>query len=159
SIFDGVGLMVTETARKTGGVGVDYVKNEVIDEAQRKKATAAKSANKNLLEKLVGKREKLIERIPFDISDLAKDSEKSWIAVIHADGNNLGKKIIKMVQNVEQNRAFDLIKHFSKTLGEVTETAAKNAFQQTIPQKGKDDEEKFKYPFRPVVLGGDDLTA
>lgn len=159
SIFDGVGLMVTETARKTGGVGVEYINNDVIDEAQRKKIIASKPANRYLLEKLVGKHEKLIERFPFDISDLAKDTEKSWIAVIHADGNNLGKKIVKMVLEVEQNRAFDLIKNFSKTLGEVTETAAKNAFQQTIPQKGKDDEKNFKYPFRPVVLGGDDFTA
>src|SRR5699024_9526927 len=31
SIFDGVGLMVTETARKTGGVGVKYVDDVVID--------------------------------------------------------------------------------------------------------------------------------
>lgn len=159
SIFDGVGLMVTETARKTGGVGVKYVDEAVIDEAQRLKAKAAQSANRNLLEKLVGEQEKLIEKFPFDITDLAKDSEKSWIAVIHADGNNLGKKIIKMVQNVEQTKAFGLIKNFSRTLGEVTETAAKNAFQQTIPQKGKDGEKNFKYPFRPVVLGGDDLTA
>jgi len=160
SISDGIGLMVMETARKTGGVGVAYKKEGVIDLAQEKKIKASDKANRKLLEKLLGNQEKLIEKFPFDISDIAKDGEKSWIAVVHADGNNLGQKIISMVQSSGQEKSFRLMKNFSETLGEITETAARNAFEKVIPTKVKDDtKDEFKIPFRPVVLGGDDLTA
>lgn len=167
SISEGIGLMVTETTRKTGGIGVAYHKpkyrdkEEVIDLAQEMKIRASEKANKKLLEKLIGKQEKLIEKFPFEMDDIAKEGEKSWIAVVHADGNNLGQKIISMVQSAGQEKSFHLMKNFSKTLGEITVAAARNAFEKVIPTEARDkeDKDKFRIPFRPVVLGGDDLTA
>lgn len=164
SITHAVGLMVTETARRTGGVGVDYGngkdKGKVVDNGQFLKAKASEKANKKLLRKIVGEQGNLIEKFPYDIGDIsAKEENKSWVAVIHADGNNLGQLIIDMTRGISQEASFLAIKNFSKILNDTTEKAAKNAFEKVITSKVIEDSKKGKIPFRPVVLGGDDLTA
>lgn len=164
SITDGIGLMITETARKTGGAGVGYGKGEdvntVIDKAQDLKNKASDLANKKLFIKIVEESKNLSEKFPFDISDISGgEKNKSWIAVIHADGNNLGQIIIDITKNISQESSFLTIKNFSKILNDTTERAAKNAFENVITGKGIADAENSKIPFRPVVLGGDDLTG
>ncbi len=94
--------------------------------------------------------------VPFDLNELTKKKDNnSWIAIIHADGNGLGKVLTNMSNNViAENREKAFIE-FSKSLDKATISAAQRAFKETIPQlKGKET-----YPIRPVVLGGDDLTV
>jgi hypothetical protein len=159
SVTDGVGLMVMETARKTGAPGVDRNKNqEVIDHAQKLKNKAADKANKKLISKIVGSNDNSsIDKFPFDLSDmLGGDENKTWIAVIHADGNNLGQLIIQLTKNLTSDQSQRSIKNFSEILNNTTIQAAKFAFEKIISNKQNANE---KLPFRPVVLGGDDLTA
>ena len=86
-------------------------------------------------------------KIAFDISDITDKND--WIAIIHADGNGLGK----VVQKVGKNKAD--FKYFSEQLNMSTIRAANDAFKEVSS--------KFivngKIPIRPVVLGGDDMTA
>ena len=156
SITNGVGLMVTETARKTGGVGVEYIKtDEVVDKAQYLKNRASNKANKKLITKIIGDSTNNIEKFPFDLSDMLDGEENnSWIAIIHADGNNLGQLIRQLVIKKDSSKTQLVIKNFSKILNSTTEAAAKSAYTDTVKEN-----EKGKIPFRPVVLGGDDLTA
>jgi hypothetical protein len=159
SVTDGVGLMVMETARKTGAPGVDRNKDqEVIDHAQKLKNKAADKANKKLISKIVGSNDSSsIDKFPFDLSDmLGGDENKTWIAVIHADGNNLGQLIIQLTKNLTSDQSQRSIKNFSEILNNTTIQAAKFAFEKIISKKENANE---KLPFRPVVLGGDDLTA
>ncbi len=158
---DGVGLMVTETARKTGGVGVKYSKDgQVIDLSQKLKQEAYDKASRKLITKIAGEQGKNIENFPFDISQILSGEEnKSWIAVIHADGNNLGQLIIQMGNGLSQEQSFKTIKNFSGILNSTTEKAAKKAFEIVVTEKVVSESKSGKIPFRPVVLGGDDLTA
>ena len=76
-----------------------------------------------------------------------------WIAVIHADGNGLGRIVRAVSEGDSSGRDFH---DFSSKLDESTIKAAKSAagivFENAI-KNGTD------LPFRPVVLGGDDLTV
>jgi hypothetical protein len=159
SITQGIGLMVTETARKTGGVGVKYGKDGVIDLAQKLKQEEVNYANKKLVRKVLGSSEKFQESFPFDIEEMVKrESLKSWIAVVHADGNNLGNKIMKLGEQLKGEQGMKAFKAFSNLLDKSTTEAAKEAFNQTIKNVVENDDLKT-IPFRPVILGGDDFTG
>lgn len=164
SITNGAGLMVTETARKTGGIGFKYGKGKdsqkVVDKAQVLKEKVAEGANRKLLKKIVSEKRKFIDQFPFDIKELSGGEENnSWIAVVHADGNNLGQVIIEMVKGISQDASFKVIKKFSELLDQTTVGAAKKAFESVINEQAIADSKFKKIPFRPVVLGGDDLTV
>jgi hypothetical protein len=156
SITNGIGLMLTETARKTGGVGVEYLSNEVVDKGQLVKDNASKKANFNLLSKLEISSKFTINDFPFDLSDIVKDQKKNWLAVIHADGNSLGKLIMDLVSNQLDFQNNQAIKDFSNILNLTTLKAASLAFEEVIAPSV---EKGSKIPFRPVIIGGDDLTA
>ena len=159
SVTDGIGLMVTETARKTGGVGVKHGKEGVIDLAQKLKQEEVQFANMKLVEKILGSSKKFHDSFPFDIEKIVKGANlKNWIAVVHADGNNLGNKIMKLGEQLKGEQGMKAFKEFSKLLDKSTIDAAKEAFNQTIKNVVEKDELKT-IPFRPVVLGGDDFTG
>ena len=102
---------------------------------------------KVLCEKSFGK-DALIEKdIAYNISDITDQND--WIAVIHADGNGLGK----VVQKVGKQK--DVFKVFSQELDLATKEAANHAFT-VVSDKFKD---KKIFPIRPVVLSGDDMTV
>lgn len=111
---------------------------------------------------------------PRDFDDLgASKSEKSFLAVIHADGNGMGKRVEK-IRDIPQhavpgngNRLYiNALRDFSASI----ETAAQNALQQTVDMLIRnidDDSHKIRdaitiknnrLPFRPIVFGGDDVT-
>lgn len=153
-------LMVSEIARSTGGAGIEFrkdrgdIESKAIDLAQKHKLDSAHLGAKSLLKKIVGSSESLIKKFPFEMDEIAESDLDNWVAVVHADGNNLGIKIMKMVEILNGNKTQQAIKEFSKILNDSTVQAARDAFNAVIYTK-----KEGKYPFRPVVLGGDDLTA
>ena len=102
---------------------------------------------KGLCEKSFGKEVLLEKEIAYNISDITDRND--WIAVIHADGNGLGK----VVQAVGKQK--DVFKEFSQKLDLATKEAANHAFI-VVFNKFKD---KRIIPIRPVVLSGDDMTV
>jgi len=93
------------------------------------------------------------ERITTDVEKIvsSKDTNYSWLAVIHADGNNMGK-ILQDLGNANSQT----LKAFSEAVDTSTKTAAQNAFS-TVMQNEKLNE-TGTIPFRPIIVGGDDLT-
>lgn len=75
--------------------------------------------------------------------------DNDWIAIIHADGNGLGA-IVRELGSKGDCNAFH---KFSTILDQSTCEAARQAFNQVYM-----DDSRF-IPFRPIVLGGDDLTV
>ena len=102
---------------------------------------------KKLCEKSFGEEWLSHKKVAYDISDITDKND--WIAVIHADGNGLGK----VVQKVGKDK--DDFKYFSGKLDKATEEAANKAYE-AVKDKFKD---KDVIPIRPVVLGGDDMTV
>ncbi len=157
-------LMISERARNTGNASVDIddkdKKNiKAIDKAQVLKQKQVDSSVLSLSIKLTGKQ---IEKkdFTFEVDDIAKGQKgnKNWIAVIHADGNNLGKFIQKMAKSLKGNGKSNLheaFKEFSLKLDEATITAAQTAYNKVVAIH--DGESKM--PIRPIVIGGDDLTV
>ncbi len=134
-----------ERSRRTGKSAVKNEKikkdhREIIDNATLKKIRA--SEKNSLINKLDANHESFSN----EMEELTS-KESKWLAVIHADGNRLGK-IIQNLRNIS-------IKDFSLKLNDITVESAKFAFKQVIANS------KFyaKYPFRPIVIGGDDLTV
>jgi len=101
---------------------------------------------KGLCEKSFGKEALLEKEIAYNISDIIDRND--WIAVIHADGNGLGK----VVQAVGKQK--EVFREFSQKLDLATKEAANYAFK-VVSDKFKD---KQIIPIRPVVLSGDDMT-
>jgi hypothetical protein len=151
--------MGLERFRRTGGVSFEDKKGEKIDEATSQKLKFQKHVK--LFSKISGEAKEDIDiddHLALDIEDISKSGKNSWIAVIHADGNGLGQILQgkgKEISNKKQNRTF------SMSIENATKAAVQRAFEDVV-LKDKDKWEKpdkFRYPIRPVVLGGDDLTV
>lgn len=118
---------------------------EYLDKASSQKYKA--SSNTSLVEKLTGDA-KLSLSFTGDMGQLTS-KESSWLAVVHVDGNGLGK-ILQDLPSLGKT-----LKEFSSELDKSTKEAAQIAFNQIIANK----KNKEFFPIRPVVLGGDDLTV
>jgi len=163
-------LMSIERCRRTGSPAVTRDKiGNLADLAITRKlneSSQAEGKSSKIMNKIVPEgAEKGKSRIPFEMDDIVENSRSNWIAVIHADGNSLGKILQKMSSelhnNTEQENAY---RDFSKALDVATKKAAQSAFGRAIlnPHTGSSDMGKvkdWKYPIRPVLLGGDDLTV
>lgn len=139
------GLIGIKRANNTG-LPVVCIKEKIFkDEPTLQKE---RSQNiKSLCEKSFGK-EALIEKdIAYNISDITDKND--WIAIIHADGNGLGK----VVQAVGKQK--DMFSEFSQKLDLATKAAANQAFKAVADKFAC----KKTIPIRPVVLSGDDMTV
>jgi hypothetical protein len=150
--------MAFERSRKTGKPAVSRVDKVAYDETQIIKKN--NSEHRQLLNKIlpidIAKNYHFI--YPYELEDFSS----SWMAVIHADGNNLGIKIQAMADFYTNNPAqtmghsfHEALKAFSETIDKATEQAAKDAFNAVILPVLNDLK---VLPLRPVLLGGDDIT-
>lgn len=146
-----LGLMAMERSRKTGLPAVTCEKSEYIDEATQRKRELSDGAKVTikLCEKSFGLKDISPRNIALDIKDMTDQND--WIAIIHADGNGLGEVVQRMSTTKEGLRSF------SKKLDEATQQAANAAFK-TVYTAEEYKHDSVKFPFRPVVLGGDDMT-
>lgn len=142
-----VGFMGVERSRTTGLPAISQESQEYLDEGTLKKRnlSVGGKATIALAKKSFGIKELSPKNIALDIKKLTYKND--WIAIIHADGNGLGQILSKFSSSMEK------LKDFSEKLNEATCQAARNAFQKVYPKQNKKE-----IPFRPVVLGGDDMT-
>lgn len=106
------------------------------------------------------------------IENLVKDDKKTYMAIVHIDGNAMGKKFKNLEKNIIPNkgenikdfneRYIKVLKNFSEAVNDAYENAFK--FTMNIIEKNK---EKLKditgitegyFPVRPLILAGDDIT-
>ena len=152
-----MGLMGIKRAPATGLPAVDVDKErEWVDDASNKKQAHTKrkdDATFRLARKAFDCEVFKVshENIAYDIDKIA--GENSWIAVIHADGNGLGK----IVREIGQDKG--LMKKFSGSLDEMTKLSAKAAFSVVMDVCKDSKDGKWIIPIRPVILGGDDFTV
>jgi hypothetical protein len=143
-----LGLMGIVRSRKTGLPAIERKGNDYIDIATDKKQPGKIHESpliKELCENCFGKAIDY-KKVAFDIDKM--NQKNDWIAIIHADGNGLGKIITAIGDDDET------LKAFSEKLDEVTRESAQTAYNKV---KNNFDEKK-NIPIRPIILGGDDLT-
>ncbi len=173
-----LGLGVTAACESTGLVamrtneGLKLSKNEstrLISRETEAKLAARNKANQRL-KRLFDRELRNWYEFPSDMDKLGRvKGEESYVAVIHADGNQMGKHIEKIA--LDHPRAEDFIakmRDFSCKVEEaslealrsivslltrrVTWEQGKEYVAERVPMDG------IYLPFRPLVFGGDDVT-
>ena len=97
---------------------------------------------------------------PKNFEHISPEEEQSYIAVVHIDGNSVGKRF-------EACKNLNEIRKLSKSVTEATEIAFKNTLESLVNKvisnidlletHGIKLKEKY-VPFRPIIIGGDDIT-
>lgn len=168
-----LGLGVTAACQSTGLVAVaphpedDY---PISAEVRAKLAHTGK-ANDRLIN-LLPRVEQDGFRIPFNFDHFGRSPEESsYIAVVHADGNGMGKQVRAIADEHDSpgmgNRAYiQAIREFSRRI-ECASQKALSATADTLLGAVSDRDQKVGgvvpirdgwLPFRPLVFGGDDVT-
>jgi len=166
----GLGLMISERSRRTGGAAVQIVdKEERLDRKQACKRRYQERNKNTLLDKMFNTEDPIYKgSFALEIEDLMGGQEQGWVAIVHADGNGLGNLIRDSIKKITTSNGNlqDFLKQFSENLNKATELASKDAFREVIaPVFAQEkvindaDNKKTYLPIRPVLLGGDDLTV
>lgn len=172
-----LGLGVTAACVYTGEPAVEVQDDQLISASVRAKLAHQEAGNERLKSQLprVGKRN---YDFIYDFDDFGEKGESSYLAVIHTDGNDMGKRIQRLGEDFDtpgdNERYVKTLRAFSRSV----QKAAKTALDATVDmllkpenlvvEKGK---EKIggvvpvpvrrglkRLPFRPIVFGGDDVT-
>jgi hypothetical protein len=96
---------------------------------------------------------------------LGEDAD--WAAVIHVDGNNLGKLFRELDLRLAERNPGDLscttyaksLRSSSEAVDECTREAFRTAFEAATAACRPDERIRGHAPVLPLVLGGDDLTV
>lgn len=154
--FDATMLKKEESIREVTKQGM----NQYCEKTQLGNKTSLEQGNKlmsNKFEPFNGL------KYPYEFNELISQGEKSWMALIHADGNNMGKlfaETLSKTNGLEKN--FEL----SKTVESATIWAYYEALEVVLKKwrpdldKVNDENDSTNFlPLRPLILGGDDLTV
>lgn len=166
-----LGLGVTAACQSTGLVAVTTHEElgYPISAEVAANLAAVPLAKERLLGVLPG-----IGRSNYQLTDVLDDlgrtrGESSYIAVVHADGNRMGRHVHDIAEMYPApgpgNRAYiEAIRRFSEHI----EVASQNALSATVdclldslPRLIKNGDLSIsgsRFPFRPLVFGGDDVT-
>ncbi|PAV13800.1 hypothetical protein ASJ81_16410 [Methanosarcina spelaei] len=129
-----------------------------------------RSSNDRLRNKFLNKDEKdLGIGFVYDFNEIGSKNESSYIAVVHIDGNGMGKRILEYSKrHGKDNREYiNSIRALSDSIEETSSKAIRTAIVRLLEsQKDEDGKCKIggvvefqnKLPFRPIVFGGDDIT-
>lgn len=82
----------------------------------------------------------------------ANGGENQDLALVHADGNGIGKAVLKLAKQGDA----DAFRRFSEALSQATLSAARDATHAVLEQAAP--RPRGALPIRPIVVGGDDVT-
>ncbi|MDK2909977.1 MAG: hypothetical protein PWR20_1544 [Bacteroidales bacterium] len=136
----------------------DNVMGEYISSVLKTKLDAEKIASEDLNNKF----KTILNNFAFpkNFEEISPEKEQSYIAVVHIDGNSMGKRF-------EACESLSDIRKLSKSITEATEKAFKNTLDILINKVISDKElleelnisiKRHIVPFRPIIIGGDDIT-
>ncbi len=138
---------------RTGKPAFEFKNKEYFDKGNWQKDYNTEEGRVSiLLDKL--KLKEQFEKFPLDMDKVANKNNK--IAIIHADGNKMGLMLQEMNKSLKKKSTKeiqDIFKTFSEQITQSTNDAVREAFDKNF---NKEDE---LIPFRPVVIGGDDVTV
>jgi hypothetical protein len=100
----------------------------------------------------------------YDFNLFGEKGEASYLALVHADGNGIGKRkqdVCDRYPDAADNRNFICA---LRVFSEQVKTAGKQALSETLSQlvkwykKTSDEKDDQRLPFVPLIFGGDDTT-
>ncbi len=161
-----LGLSVTADCEFTGLPAVDThqrkrdVKVQRISAEIEAKLDAAPAANERLAREIGD------DDVVRDFDEFGSKGEASYIAVIHADGNRMGKRFEALSHGAMPNRAYiEAVRALSNSVNAASQSALR-ATADAIRNMWREDGKLGgvvpvyggKLPFRPIIFGGDDAT-
>ena len=171
-----LGLGVTATCRSTQLVAVGESEEKFEDDEPylisreiQKKLDAVPLANRQLREKLLNTTSGIYE-FPFKTDYMGRsEGDSSYVAVIHADGNSMGKRFQQFGEKLSNRNYIIAMRKLSHSVNEAGINALKKVVEVLVNSievdtdgkrkvKGKFEIKDNYLPFRPLVYGGDDVT-
>ena len=121
-------------------------------------------AEQALLEKLAGvltdeEKSRFMENavFPSELDKLGQKETENYIAVVHIDGNNMGKKFADLATLSDyKNKSQEICTATTRAFAELGLSMKEDSFP--FLDQRKDAEGKRYLPVRPLILGGDDMT-
>lgn len=102
------------------------------------------------------------QRFAIELDQLGGSEGQSHIAVVHADGNGMGKHLNEVINTCQNNDEFlNNLRGFSASVSRLSQSALEKTlqyFQDALPKLEELHLSKNIFPLRPIVYGGDDLT-
>ena len=152
--------MIAKRNPNTGLASIQELKEGAIDISGKQKVVANSQSKQSLFKKMIPKENRAVVKEPTQFASefehIAIDNHHSWIAVVHIDGNDLGKIIPTIFKNLKGAALVDKQRLFSAKLDACTQEAAREALNKEVLQKFCKEE---IIPIRPAICGGDDFTA
>lgn len=156
------GLPASGVLKMSGG------RKEEADESMFAKSRIAESARSELAIRTLPSSAKSEDgspnfALPFTFEELT-DHENSTIAILHIDGNGLGKVVMSLFKDLKKlsdEEAAAAYSAFCAAIQEATELSVQESIQQIIeeaPTEALSAEKPF-LPFRPLICAGDDVTV
>ena len=142
---------------RTGKPAFEFKNKEYFDKGNWQKKDNKDEAKVNILLGKLGLKD-IFEKFPLEMDKIANENNK--IAIIHADGNKMGLMLQQMNKDLKGKSDDDIqkvFKTFSTAITDSTNDAVKEAFEKVF-QENFDEKDKF-IKFRPIVIGGDDVTV
>jgi hypothetical protein len=170
-----LGLGVTATCRSTQLVAVGMSEKFEDDEPYlisreiQKKLDAVRLANRQLRKRLLNTGSEVYE-FPLRTDYMGRSAgDSSYVAVIHADGNGMGKRFQKFGKDKCNRDYIIAMRKLSHSVDQAGMTALKNVVDILVKSieidkngkrkvKGQFEIKDNYLPFRPLVYGGDDVT-
>jgi hypothetical protein len=165
-----LGLSVTATCRSTGLVafedtngkyGIPDGEGYLASREIIAKLKAADEANTQFKEMLF-KDQPSKYKIARDVDDMGRtEQESSYIALVHADGNQMGNRFEEYGKAQQSNRDFIVeMRRLSWGVNKAASNAIEEVGKLVIDaiETGKIGIKENYLPFRPIVYGGDDVT-
>ena len=166
------GLPVVRTCTTTG-LPASVLSKEETNEEEWISQSAARKRNQVGTERESGVAQRDIRRefksvlkkdqnFAIELDKLGGREGESHIAVVHADGNGMGKHLRNVVNSAEDDDADFLhhIREFSASVAHLSRNALKETLQylrDALPLESLHHPKNI-FPLRPIVYGGDDLT-
>lgn len=168
--YEGLPMMpVLQKARLDGLSAVGKEKDEYVSQVSMSKRSALFKQKSQ--DRLKGRYDAAIEAVTRgsaqfvwtdNIEDLA-DKEGEKVALIHIDGNDLGKMFKARLSELEDNSDLDFVNKQLSELSQLVVDSNIKAFEKAIiaclakiaPEAGREN----IIPLRPLVMGGDDVTV
>lgn len=171
-----VTAFAARTAPRTGRVAVALDRRrgkEPIDRPTRLKRQAARAVLEDdvLARRCLGAEAAAACVFPIDFDADAEDGRRfpfdgdlKTVAIVHADGNALGGKIIALLGDGRDFGKGETLKAMSAAVARATEEAVQQAFAEAVPAALRpevtlgDGTRRAMVPARPILVGGDDVT-
>lgn len=91
--------------------------------------------------------------------DFRREDRKSFIAVIHIDGDSMGKQLLQIVDKLSQDNKslYDVMLEI-RDISEAIDALYKNTMRQTLNEIFGEQKNEI-IPFRNIISDGDDITC